>query len=128
MSLEKGGSIFNTSEFDVSELDIYICDLKNVLDTENITEVISQGKELLDSLSWIRRLVDHYKELKTMLDDIVIKVTEANRELDKVQECMNKFETVANYDSHNNSVRSKATQDKSVINSKISEWLECETR
>ena len=52
--MEKRGSIFSTSESDsrnniVSELDIYICDLKNVLDTENITEVKNQGKELLDS-------------------------------------------------------------------------------
>ena len=95
MSNEKRESIFSTSEFDVNELDIYISDLRNVLDTENITEVISQGKELLDSLSWIKKLSDHYEILKTKVQEVHESTTSG---LEDIVRCMEGFETIAKQD------------------------------
>ena len=61
LSKEKRGSIFNTSEFDINELDIYISELKTV---------IEKGQELVNSLSWIRKLSDHYSDLRTKVQEI----------------------------------------------------------
>ena len=57
-------------------MDIYICDLKNVLvdlnyANENIDKVINRGKEIMDSLNWIRKLSDHYSDLRTKVEDIL---------------------------------------------------------
>ena len=62
LSKEKRESIFSTSEFDINELDIYISELKTCID---------KGEELMNSLSWIRKLVDHYKELRIKVEEVI---------------------------------------------------------
>ena len=62
LSKEKRESIFSTSEFDINELDIYISELKTV---------IEKGQELVNSLSWIRKLSGHYSDLRTKVEDIL---------------------------------------------------------
>src|SRR5271156_5908174 len=77
LSKEKRGSIFSTSEFDINELDIYILELKTCID---------KGEELMNSLSWIKKLSDHYKELRIKVEEVI--------------KCMDGFEKIILEDDH----------------------------